>query len=154
MLRETLLLSIRPVFVGRILDGTKTVELRRVRPDVRASKDVLIYSSTPTMALLASAVVDRIDVCAVEKLWPRVRSAAGVSKAEYLSYFSGADQGVALWLSHVHTLERPIRLQELRERWPWFRPPQSYCYVRARVDRPSRTVTSLAPRETASRSAG
>jgi predicted transcriptional regulator len=130
-----------------MLDGTKRVELRRIRPDVSPGIDVLIYSSTPTMALLASAVVERIEESAVETLWRRVRDAAGVSRTEYLAYFAGAGRAVAIWLSQVRAFERPLGLQELRERWPWFRPPQSYCYIRARVDGPNRGVTSLAPRE-------
>jgi predicted transcriptional regulator len=146
MPREALLLSVRPVFVDRILDGTKTVELRRVRPDVVAGQNILIYSSTPTMALLASAIVARVDVSDPENLWQHVRHAAGVSKAEYAAYFTGAGRAAAIWLSHVRALSRPIALRELRERWPWFRPPQSYCYVRASVDLASRSVTSLAPR--------
>ena len=55
MPRETLLLSIRPTFVERIIDGTKTAELRRVRPTVRPGQDVLIYGSSPTMLFDANA---------------------------------------------------------------------------------------------------
>ena len=146
MQREALLLSVRPIFVDRILEGSKTAELRRVCPGVKPGQDVLIYGSSPTMALLASAVVERVETDAPEALWRRVRHGAGVSKAEYVSYFAGAERAAAIWLSDVLAFERRISLHELRERWPWFRPPQSYCYVRARIDSPNREVTSLAPR--------
>jgi len=146
MQREALLLSVRPAFVERILDGTKTAELRRVRPGARPGQDVLIYSSSPTMALLASAVVERVDADVPENLWRQVRHAAGVSWDEYTAYFAGAERAAAIWLSDVTAFERPISLHELRERWPWFRPPQSYCYVRAHVDLPKRRIRSLAPR--------
>ena len=145
MPRETLLLSIRPPFVERILEGTKTAELRRVRPTARTGQDVLIYGSSPTMALLASAVVQAVDTASPSTLWRSVRDAAGVSREEYLAYFAGAPIASAIWLGQVAAFEQPISLKLLRERWPWFRPPQSYCYVRATCEAP-RCVSSLAPR--------
>lgn len=146
MLREVLVLSVRPVFVGRILGGLKKVELRRVRPLVKPGTGVLIYSSSPTMALAAMATVDRTDMASVQAIWDTVSQVAGVSKKEYADYYSGADVAVAIWLSQVSPLERPLGLRELRARWPWFRPPQSYCYVGARFDRARRRLLSLEPR--------
>jgi predicted transcriptional regulator len=143
--REALLLSVRPAFVARILEGKKTAELRRVRPGVQPGQDVLIYSSGPTMALLASAVVDRMDSDAPDDLWPRVRGAAGVSHAEYLAYFADTHLATAIWLRQIEAFEHPIHLSQLRERWPWFRPPQSYCFVRATLA-PGRQLTGMAPR--------
>ncbi len=144
MQREALLLSVRPIFANRIMEGIKTAELRRVRPGVSPGQAVLIYSSSPTMALLGSAAVERVEAAAPSALWPRVRHAAGVSEAEYLGYFAGATSAAAIWLSNVVPLTEPIPLPELRRRWPWFRPPQSYCFVRAHVDPPNRTVESRA----------
>jgi predicted transcriptional regulator len=148
MQHETLLLSVRPTFAERIIEGTKTAELRRVRPAVRVGQSVLIYGSSPMMALLASAVVERVDAASPEALWGRVRNAAGVTKAEYVAYFAGAANACAIWLGDVTAFEQAIPLRRLRERWPWFRPPQSYCYVRATFEAPS-SVTSLAPRSDA-----
>ncbi len=110
--RDTLLVSVRPKFVQQIIEGTKTAELRRVRPNVRVGQ---------------------------------VRAAAGVTRAEYLAYFAGAARASAIWLEQVSAFERPIALRDLRQRWPWFRPPQSYCYVCATFEAP-RSVTALAPR--------
>lgn len=148
MQHEALLLSVRPTFVRRILEGTKTVELRRVRPQIAPGQQVLIYSSSPTMALLASAVVDRLDSASPKALWSSVANAAGVSRAEYDTYFQDAECAAAIWLKNVAAFNRPIPLDELRQRWPWFRPPQSYCFVRATFKQPERHVTALAPRAT------
>jgi predicted transcriptional regulator len=133
-MRETLLLSVRPVFADQIVAGSKTVELRRVRPTSGPGTQVLIYSTSPTMALVASALVDRIEVRSVEAHWPHVRTRAGIGKRDYRHYFTGAEIAVAIWLADVRPLGRSIALEELRERWPWFRPPQSYCYVRASIE--------------------
>lgn len=146
MQREVLLLSVRPVFARRILEGTKTVELRRVRPVVEPGQEVLIYSSSPTMALLGHAVVHRVEADEPSHLWKRVRESAGVTWTEYQEYFRGADQAVGIWLRKVAALGEPITLSELRERWPWFRPPQSYCFLNAQVEGSRRRITELAPR--------
>ena len=145
MPRETLLLSVRPTFLERLIDGTKTVELRRVRPSVQAGQGVLLYGSSPTMALVASAKVSRIEAATPEGLWPRVREAAGMSRAEYLAYFAGAERASAIWLEQVRAFESPLPLRQMRQRWPWFRPPQSYCYVRATFEAAG-AMRSLAPR--------
>jgi predicted transcriptional regulator len=148
MQHEVLLLSVRPTFVRRILEGTKTVELRRVRPNVAAGQQVLIYSSSPTMALLASAVVERLETASPASLWNHVAHAAGVSRSEYDSYFRDAERAVGLWLTDVSAFKRAIPLNELRKRWPSFRPPQSYCFVRATFEQPMRQLKGISPRAT------
>jgi predicted transcriptional regulator len=141
---ETLLMSLRPQFAERVLDGTKSVELRRTRPIARVGQDILIYASSPTMALVGSAIVQRVDTAGSDVIWSRVQDAAAISKADYDGYFAGAKTASAIWLTGASSFD-PIPLRRLREQWPWFRPPQSYCFVRATFDG-RRRVTSLAPR--------
>lgn len=145
MQHEALLLSVRPIYADRILSGTKSVELRRVRPGVSSGHRVLIYCSTPRMELLASAVVAHVDEGQPKELWERVKGRAGVSDVEYRAYFQGARRAVGIWLADVTAFARPVPLKEMRSRWPWFRPPQSYCYVNADI-RGTRQP-SIAPRE-------
>lgn len=142
-MRNTLVLSVRPVFADQILSGSKTVELRRVRPHVSIGTQVLIYSSSPTKALVATACVRGVDVGTVEAQWPLVCEAAGISERDYLAYFQGRESAVAIWLAQVRPLATRLELAELRRRWPWFRPPQSYCFVGASFEQP---IPRLAPR--------
>lgn len=146
MRREVLLLSVRPSFTRQILDGTKTIELRRVRPQAKAGQMVLIYGSSPTMALLAYGVVERIEMDKPNVFWPRVQHSCGIGWNEYQEYFRATKQAVGIWLRDVTALRKPLALSELRERWPWFRPPQSFCFVRARVDSSGRCITGMAQR--------
>lgn len=132
-LRDAVLLSVRPRYARLLFDGTKTVELRRVPPTVTRGTLVLIYESAPTMALVGAAVVRAIEVGAPKHLWPCVRDAAGVSRAEYDDYFEGAERAAALHLRSVKRFADPVRLDEIRRRWRWLRPPQSYRYLKARV---------------------
>lgn len=146
MVQAALFLSIKPTFARKILGGTKTVELRRVRPNVAPGETALIYSSSPEMALLGSARVGTILSRSPSALWCEVRDDAGVSRQEYDSYFSGASTAIGIRLEDVQWFVRPISLREIRERWPWLRPPQSYRYVNALLESNGRDVASLAPR--------
>lgn len=144
MRQATLFLSVKPIFANRILSGAKTVELRRVRPSVTPGSLVLIYSTSPEMALLGSAEVAELICGTPREVWGHVKEKAGVSRAEYDEYFSGADTAIGIRLGAVRRLAQPISLRDLRKRWPWLKPPQSYRYVDARLGPDGATVKSLA----------
>lgn len=59
-LRRVLLPSIPPRFTDSILDGTKTIELRRTRPRVAPGDPVLIYACSPVKAIVGSFVVEEL----------------------------------------------------------------------------------------------
>jgi predicted transcriptional regulator len=122
--------SIRPVHAEKILDGSKTVELRRrftggVRPGTLA----LIYSTSPTSALTGSARITDVQRLPVPDIWERHRSGTCLHKREFEDYFSGLDRGYAIVLASAKAFPRPVGLLELRERFG-FEPPQSYQYMR------------------------
>ncbi len=56
-----LFLSIHPRYVEAILDGRKTVELRKRMPRAEIGTQLVIYASMPKCAVVASAVIDRIE---------------------------------------------------------------------------------------------
>jgi predicted transcriptional regulator len=97
------------------------------------------------MALLGSARVEEILSDAPGDLWNRVKDEAGISRKEYDDYFRGASAAIGIRLEGVHPLVQPIPLCELRERWPWLRPPQSYRYVDAQLDPAGERLASLSP---------
>ncbi len=128
---RTLLLSLRPRFAELLLQGTKTVELRRVQPDVGRGTLVLLYASSPMRALVGTSVVEDVQVAARDDIWRRVGAHSGISRGEYDHYFDGASTAVAIQLEQVRRLAKPISLSELRQGRGWFRPPQSFRYLSA-----------------------
>lgn len=135
---RALLLSIKPRYVERILAGTKTVELRRVRPRVERGEPVLIYSSSPRMALVATATVGDVTTAAPSTIWRRLREQVGTTRGEFDAYFAGAARATAMGLEGVTPLAEEVELAELRRRWLGFRPPQSYCFLAVRAARTER----------------
>lgn len=126
---RALLVSIKPIYADLLLSGAKTVELRRVRPSVEPSSLVLLYASSPTMEMVATASVRAIETDAVNTIWTRYGDATGLDRPTYDRYFLGSDNAVAIELADVRPLRRRVPLAELRQRMSRFRPPQSFCYL-------------------------
>jgi predicted transcriptional regulator len=124
-----MLLSIRPHFVERILDGAKTVELRRQRPAVLPGELAFIYASRPVHALVGAFIISELMEASPSALWPMIRSRCGVTRREYAEYFSGSKKAVALGIESTWLAPEPVSLEELRQRWPGFTAPQSYRYL-------------------------
>jgi len=133
-MRRVLLLSIRPRFTNSILDGTKTIELRRTRPRVEPGDIVLIYASSPVMAIVGGFLVGELIQASPAGLWDRVKHMAGVTQPEYDDYFTGAAVGYGITVARRWRLSEPVSLETLRSRRPSFWPPQSYAYLSADND--------------------
>lgn len=128
---RALLLSIQPRFAQAIVDGTKTVELRRVRPTVSAGDRLVFYETSPTRAVVAIATVVGVLAKDPATLRRRVAAKSGLQGEEFLAYFSGCDIGFGIEFCEVVALRSPVTLNDLRRRVPGFTPPQSYHYLRA-----------------------
>ncbi|MFL6623631.1 MAG: ASCH domain-containing protein [Sulfurifustis sp.] len=127
---RALLLSVRPKYAEKLLRGEKRVELRRTRPKVSRGDLVLIYESSPTMALVGYGIVNKVmSSASANLLWPRVRNRAGIVRKEFDWYFSGATRVFAIEFSEIKTLREPVWLNKLRRLWNGFHPPQTYRYV-------------------------
>ncbi len=129
MQKNAILLSIQPRYAKKIFEGEKKVELRRIRPNVRNGDLVIIYASSPVMAVMGSFSVDHVMMKRPRDLWPFVEQKACVSREEFDSYYKGSRLAVGIFFSDARTVDNPLRLQEIREMWPDFHPPQGYRYL-------------------------
>jgi predicted transcriptional regulator len=69
-----LLISIKPEYANKIFEGSKTVELRRVRPRLREDDIVIVYASCPEKALVGWFEVEDIIEEHPNKLWNKVEN--------------------------------------------------------------------------------
>ena len=125
---HALLLSIRPRFADSIFTGTKTVELRRVKPRLEAGDLVVVYASGATKGIVGAFEVAGVTAATPGSLWRRYNGGSGLSKGEFDAYFVGASVGYAVQVGKYWRLAEPIPLKTLRKRHAGFRPPQSYHY--------------------------
>ena len=93
---RVLLMSVRPRFASAILSGSKTVKLRRTRPNVDPGSLVLLYSSSPVKALVGWARLKTIVEGTPDWVWRNHQGDAGISDSDFEIYFSGASTAFAL----------------------------------------------------------
>jgi predicted transcriptional regulator len=118
------LMSIKPGYAEAILNGTKTVELRRRRPSFGEGTTVVVYSSSPQQRVEGTFTVGRLLEAAPEQLWDLVSHRAGIDRPAFDAYFAGCPTAYAI------EVRRPRRIKPARLR---LRPPQSYLFLRSGV---------------------
>jgi len=84
---QPLVLSLKPRFAEAILDGSKTVELRRTRLLAPPGTCLVLYASSPVMAVVGTATLAAIDTASPTAIWRRHNSRVGLGRAEYDTYF-------------------------------------------------------------------
>lgn len=124
---RALLISLRPRFAEAILDGTKTVELRRRAPRLPTGALVVLYATSPVRAIVGWARVESIVSEALDDLWLQHGHHAGVSRMEFMRYFRDLSAGKGLLLRSPQRADTPMALRELRRLG--VRPPQSWQYL-------------------------
>jgi predicted transcriptional regulator len=122
------LLSLRPRFSNAILDGSKTVELRRRFPNVLPSTRVFMYSSTPIRAIVGSFEIEQVLTGGVDQVWDRHGSRTTLSREEYDAYFADTASAVAIELRRPVRVHRHIPLNLFRKALH-IDVPQSYRYL-------------------------
>lgn len=125
---HALLLSIRPRFVDLIFSGTKTVELRRVKPRINAGDLVVVYASGAIKGMVGAFEVAALTSAAPGSIWRKFNKECGLTKQEFDGYFAGASVGHAICIGRFWKLAETVPLQTLRKRRAGFRPPQSFHY--------------------------
>ena len=68
------LLSIKPEFAFRILNRTKTIELRRSQMGIKTGDVLLIYISAPAQRLGGWFRVTKVEIHSISEMWKRYHS--------------------------------------------------------------------------------
>lgn len=127
--QRDVVLSIRPQYSARILEGRKTVELRRRFP-LSAPRGTIayIYSTSPVRAMVGRAEIADVIKLPVKDIWRQYSKTAFIKRPDFDAYFEGVDEGFALEFANARPFTRPLTLSELRDRFG-FEPPQSFLYA-------------------------
>lgn len=123
------LVSIRPEYVAAIIDGRKTVELRRRFPASTPGTRLLVYATKPIGGLVGYAPIKRVLFTSPSEIWRRYHRHLAISRQEFDLYFRGCSAGHAVVLGDFVRIKK-IDAQSLGQSIPGFRPPQSFRYVR------------------------
>jgi predicted transcriptional regulator len=127
--KRDLLLSIRPNYADMIIDGTKTVELRRrFANGIEAGALLVIYSTSPKQSIIGSARVKTVERMRLKALWKTHGKSACILKVDFDTYFAGLTEGYAVVLESAKAFRRPIAAADLRKKFG-FVAPQSFMYL-------------------------
>lgn len=122
------LLSIKPEFVEKILDGSKKYEFRKSVFKRENITKVVIYSTMPVGKIVAEFDIEKVIHDEPEKLWRKTRKHAGISKNFFNEYFCGRENAVAIKVGQITEYAEPMCITTLGEN---ITPPQSYRYLAA-----------------------
>ena len=122
---KALLLSIKPEYVEKILQGEKKFEYRKrlAREDVSY---IYVYSTAPSMKVVASVHIEGHLSDSPTALWEKTKAAAGISRAKFRDYFRGCKTAYAYKLGKVEVFESPKNLSDFGVAVA----PQSFVYIK------------------------
>ena len=146
---SAVILSIRPEYARRILEGSKTIELRRSSMGLEPRDVVLVYVSAPEQRFMFWFRVARVETLPIEEMWHRYHEKLGIEREPYVAYFADAKTATGLHVGELHPLLPEIPLAEVRALVSDFVPPQGLIRLRDSIGRYeeflSRLSTPLPP---------
>jgi len=126
---RALFLSLRPAYAQMILDGDKTVELRRIRPRAAVGSIAVIYAASPRSAVLGLCRVENVADAHPDEIWNLHGDLAGIDRQRFDEYFAGTATAVAITVTSPVRFLSSVPLARLRVSWLGFQPPQSFRYI-------------------------
>jgi predicted transcriptional regulator len=123
---ENILISVEARHAKNILEGRKTVELRRRRIPLSRGARVWIYSKVPRGQVEALGIVKKAVERRPDQIWREYGRASGLSMEEFYRYFDEVEVGHVIVFQEVRRLRPILRLNDLRQRVKGFHPPQFF----------------------------
>lgn len=128
-MNKALFISVKPEFAEKIFNGQKAIELRKSAPGVENGDMVIIYSSSPVMAIIGTATIKEIISTTPSKMWREHSAKLGIDKKRYSEYYEGKEVAVGIVLKGKEKLPNPISLREFKKKFSRFQPPQTFRYI-------------------------
>lgn len=119
-----IIISINPVHVKNIINGSKKYEYRTKAAKSDVNK-ILIYETTPVKRIVAEVEILQVISLPPEELWNVTKTESGITKSFYDEYFKDRDIAYAYKLGKVKVYKESKTLQEFGLKYA----PQSFAYV-------------------------
>lgn len=128
-----LLISVKPEFAEKIINGEKTIELRKSAPK-KVSKEnyILIYVTSPVKELWGIGKINNIIKDNPISFWENFGSKTGITEEQYKAYYKTSKNAYGIELKEVRSFYKfSIELKHLKMAFPNFMPPQTYTYIKS-----------------------
>lgn len=120
------LFSLRPAYARAISAGVKTVELRRLTPNIPVRTRIWIYSTQPEAKIIAVGHIEKIDTGTTTQIWKKYGEASFISKINFDQYFKDAKNANAIVLRDIVPIDGGPSLAKMKDSSPSFVAPQFY----------------------------
>lgn len=120
------LLSIKPEYARKILNGEKKFEFRKVGFTDTNVNSVVIYATKPVGMLVGEFEILKVLVDSPSKIWECTKKHAGIDRSFFDAYYEGKKQAFAIAVGKVECYPEPKSLSELGI---GITPPQSFRYI-------------------------
>lgn len=119
------LMSIKPEYAMKILNGTKTFEYRKNKFKRENVDAIVIYATAPVMKVLGEVELLGVLEDSPENIWKETNQKGGINKKAYDNYFEGKNIAIAYMLGKVESYEKALKLTDFHINYS----PQSYVYL-------------------------
>jgi predicted transcriptional regulator len=124
------LISIKPKYVDRFLNGQKAVEIRTRKVNLQNNARLWIYSTLPKASIQTVAYVKHVETDIPNVIWNKYRESIGISRRTFNEYVNGSRQISAIVTKGIWKLPLEISLQKIRKEVPKFHPPQFLKFMK------------------------
>lgn len=121
------LLSIKPEYAEKILQGTKRFEFRKSIFKNRDVKTVVIYATMPVGKVVGEFDFEEVLSDSPSVIWSETKKYSGISESFFNSYFLGRKTAHAIKVAAVRRYRNPMALSSF---CPGSSAPQSYRYLK------------------------
>ena len=121
-----ILLSIKPKYVERILNGTKRYEYRKKIFKNRNVNTVVIYATKPVGKVIGEFYIRNIIEDDPRTIWSLTNKYSGISKTSFDEYFHDVEEGFAIEIDKFVKYKKKLELNEVSQRIK--SAPQSFVY--------------------------
>lgn len=128
MKTSTIILSIHPRHIEKILSGQKRYEYRKYVPT--NIQHIVVYATAPIKAIVAFIDVDIVLNDKPDTIWEKTQYYSGVSKTFFMDYYREKQSAYAIHVKRVHKLSVPKSLTTLKD---IISAPQAYKYVQETI---------------------
>ncbi len=121
-----IILSVKPKYALKILEGKKTYELRKTLFKNPEINKVLVYASSPISKIIGEFEIEEIIHLELNELWKIVKDKSEVDKKFYDEYFQNREKGYAIGIKNV---KKYINYIDIFEEFG-IKAPQSFAYIK------------------------
>lgn len=120
------ILSIKPKYARKILDGEKLFEFRKKVFKRNDIDRVYLYATSPICRLLGFFTYSSILEGTPVSLWEKTKKFSGISHSEYFNYFFDTELAFAIKIDKVVRFIEPL---DPKKTLNPFSAPQSFMYT-------------------------